>query len=438
MTKTLRIEALAIGDELLDGRLADTNSQLLAERLSGVGLALARASAVDDDIDAIVDALRDAAGRADVIVTSGGLGPTTDDLTAQAVAQAAGCALRLDEEAWRRIQERFASRALPMPPNNRRQAEVPDLATTWPNEVGAAPGFQTPLGGAQIFSFPGVPREYAWLVQHALLPWLASRLPPEGRRLRASRTLRCLGITESALGHALRAFEALHPDVRVQYRTSFPENHVRIVVEGDDDDALAHRADALAHEAREAIGESVYGIGEQTLEQRVADAIRTRGDTLALAESCTGGLLGARMTAVPGVSALFRGGVVAYDNDIKTALLGVSRATLRAHGAVSEEVAAEMALGARQRLGATWALSTTGIAGPGGGSAEKPVGTLCLGLATPEGTYTQRRALPFADRERNREMAAALGLRWLLSCIERAGSGAHAEGDPARHREVGA
>lgn len=427
MTRQLTVESLAIGDELLDGRLADTNSKVLADALSSLGLGLVRAVVIDDDEERIAEAVREAAARADVVVTSGGLGPTSDDLTALGVARAAGCSLRLDEGVWAQIQARFAERGLPLPPNNRRQAELPEAATTLRNGAGVAPGFVTRVGSAEVFSFPGVPKEYRWLLEHALVPRLKARLETHDSvalgEYRAIRTLRCLGITESALGQALVPLEATHSGLRVQYRTHFPENYARLVVTGTERAAVEAEADALAAQARRLIGGAVYGVGEASLEERLLAALTARGATLVTAESCTGGLLGKRLTDVPGSSAAYAGGVVAYANEAKTALLEVDEELLREHGAVSEEVARAMAEGARARLGATFALSTTGVAGPGGGSAEKPVGTVCFGLAGPHGTLTKRRLLPAAGRDAIRELAAAVSLRWLLAHLEREGGG---------------
>lgn len=410
----LRIEALSIGDELLDGRLADTNSQHLADQLAQLGLTLHRVVLAPDDINSLSLALQEATQRADVVVTSGGLGPTTDDLTAEAVAQAAGCGLRLDEEVWAKIQRGFANRGWPLPPNNIRQAELPETSTTLTNEAGVAPGFCTPCGKAKVFSFPGVPREYRWMVKAHLLPFLTQEGEGKSGERHVTRTLRCLGITESALDQALAGMEEKNPDLKLQYRTSFPENHVRLLVHGAQGPDLEMRADVLAAEAKSSIGASVYGEGSQTLEERVVERLQEQGVTLTTAESCTGGMIGERLTEVAGVSDVYLGGAIAYANTLKENVLGVSGETLLAHGAVSEAVAAEMAEGARERWGSTFALSVTGIAGPGGGSEDKPVGTVCFGLAGPAGTRTFQRHLPFRLRNRIRAMASAVALRALL------------------------
>ncbi|MFZ9888826.1 MAG: competence/damage-inducible protein A, partial [Myxococcota bacterium] len=274
----IRIESVAVGDELLDGRISDGNTRFLGDSLAPLGLSVARATCVPDDVDAIAEAILEAATRADVVVTSGGLGPTTDDLTAAGVARAAGCGLRLDEPAFRAICARFEARGLNMPENNRRQAELPSLGEAIGNDVGVAPGFVTPVGGAQVYSLPGVPREYRWMVEHRILPLLVQRLGARGHVER--RTLRCLGITESALGAALEPLQRAHPDVLVQYRTSFPENHARFVVVGDHHTAVSKRADMLLQEARSLIGGAVYGEGDAPLEQRVVAALLHRGATV--------------------------------------------------------------------------------------------------------------------------------------------------------------
>jgi nicotinamide-nucleotide amidase len=422
-TRPLRIETLAIGDELLDGRLADTNSRTLADALAPLGLSLQRATVVDDDIDVIADAVREAAARSDIVVTSGGLGPTSDDLTPHGIARAAGCAIRVDAPTMERMRERFASRGLDMPENNRRQAELPERGRALGNEVGIAPGFVVDVGSAQVWSFPGVPREYRWLLEHRLLPEVEGRVndgqgPQAGKHIER-RTLRCLGITESGLGAALEELERDNPDVLVQYRTSFPENHARLVVRGVDAETVRARADALAKSAREAIGGAAYAVSEESLPALVLEALQARDRTAATAESCTGGLVGARLTDVPGSSTSFKGGVVAYANELKVSLLDVDAALLEEHGAVSEEVAGAMAAGARARTGADFAISLTGVAGPSGGTDDKPVGTVCFGLAGPEGVRTKRRLLLGAGREMIRELACAVSLRWLLSTLTR-------------------
>ncbi len=411
-----RVEAISIGDELLDGRLADGNSKDLADALAPYGLSLTRTTAVADDVAAIAEVVVEAATRADVVITSGGLGPTTDDLTALGVARAAGCDVRLDEATFAFIERRFLERGVPMPPNNRRQAELPSSGEMLGNEVGIAPGFWTRVGAAEVYSLPGVPREYRWILEHKVLPRVLPRLARgDMGDVTERRTLRCLGITESRLGTALEELQRDNPDVLVQYRTRFPENHARIVVRGVGRAPTASRADELVARARAAIGGACYAVGEQGLAELVVRRLIETKHTVAVAESCTGGLLGKQLTDIAGSSVAFHGGVIAYADDVKAALLDVPRALLDQHGAVSEEVAAAMATGARARVGADYALSVTGIAGPGGGSDDKPVGTVCFGLAHAGGVESKRRLLLGSTREMIRELSAAVALRWLLT-----------------------
>ncbi len=412
MKDTLRIESVAVGDELLDGRIADKNTKDLGDALAVLGLELRGARTVPDDHDAIVGAVKEAAARADIVVTSGGLGPTSDDITAACVADAAGVPMRFDDAAWARIQAMFEARKLSIPESNKRQATLPSTSRTLENEMGTAPGFVTPVGACEVWSFPGVPREYRHLLEDRLLPHIRERA--KGGAALVRRTLRSLGVAESAVGERLTALSNENPDVRVQYRTLFPEILVRLVL----DDGDAGRADALAARARNDIGPSVYGDGDDPLEVRLLKALDARKQTVAAAESCTGGLVAKRVTDVPGSSSAMLGGVVSYANSAKVDLLEVPQAALDAHGAVSEEVARAMAEGARKRFGADFAVSTTGVAGPGGGTAEKPVGLVWFAVAGPRGTSARRSRFPDFGRERIREMAAATALRLLLEAVE--------------------
>lgn len=424
-TSNLHIESLAIGDELLDGRVLDSNTKYLGDSLSILGLELSGARTVPDDRALIIGALKEAVARADVVVTSGGLGPTSDDITAECIAEANGEGLRFDEPSFERMKMLFASRNIPMPESNRRQAMLPASSRTLENQMGTAPGFVTPFQvGArtvEVWSFPGVPREYEHLREDHLLPALKGRLDGSKPKILVRRTLRSLGVAESAIGERLADLEKKNPDVRVQYRAAFPEIIIRLVLvaESDADRAgVEARADVLCAAAKDAIGKSVFGIGDEPLEERVLKALRKKQWTVVAAESCTGGIVAKRLTDTAGASDVVKGGVVSYANDVKVGLLGVDKAVIDAKGAVSEEVATAMAQGARARLGADVAVATTGVAGPGGGSAEKPVGTVWFAVSTPKGTVAVHKRLPDFGRERVRDMAAATALRILLDTLE--------------------
>jgi nicotinamide-nucleotide amidase len=420
---SLKIASFAIGDELLDGRVADGNSKDLGTALSTLGLELCEVRTVPDQRERIEAALRGLSATADVVVTSGGLGPTSDDITAECIARVAGCGIRFDELAYQRMKAMFDSRGIPMPESNRRQAELPATSRTLDNQVGTAPGFVTPLlvdgRTVEVWSFPGVPREYRHLLEGSLIPALRQRVG--GGRTLVRRTLRSLGLAESAIGERLAALERDNPDVRVQYRAAFPEVIIRLVTEAAADRAAVAaaegRVDALQLRAKAAIGDSVWALDDTALEQAIVDALAARGQTLSLAESCTGGLVSKRVTDVSGSSAVFLGGVVSYANAVKVAQLDVPRALLDEHGAVSEPVALAMANGVRARLASTWAVATTGVAGPLGGSDDRPVGTVWFAVAGPHGATAKLKRLPNFGRERIREMAAAWALRLLLDAL---------------------
>jgi nicotinamide-nucleotide amidase len=424
MSKTsIRIAALSIGDELLDGRVKDGNMNGLGQALAELGLELAEAAVVPDDRAVIVAAIRTLAARNDLIVTSGGLGPTSDDVTSECVAVASGVDLRFDEDAYRRMKSMFEGRGIPMPENNRRQAMLPASSRTLENQLGTAPGFVTPLKvdghEAEVWSFPGVPREYQHLRDDELLPSLRKRLDGQLPRRLVRRTIRSLGLSESAIGERLAAFEAAHSDVRVQYRAAFPEIVVRLVLNVDVSDGSADaRADELAAEAKAAIGTSVWSIGDASLEQQVLEVARHRKVTVGTAESCTGGLIAKLLTDTAGSSDVVVGGVVSYANSAKEGLLGVPAALLAEHGAVSAPVAEAMALGAQRALGADVVVSVTGVAGPTGGTDNKPVGTVFFGIATKGVVVSHHKKFPDFGRDRVREMTAAQALRFLMTAIE--------------------
>jgi nicotinamide-nucleotide amidase len=397
----MQAEIIAIGDELLSGETVDTNSSYLDGLLEGWGWQVIRHVTVPDELEAIAAAYREASTRAQLILSTGGLGPTQDDLTLEGLSLALGCRLVRHEATIEAIKRRFAAFGREMTPNNERQAMVPELGEVLENQAGTAPGFTAQLGGATVFLMPGVPREVRWLMQHQIGPRIVRGAAPPVRR-----TVKVMGIGESRLEHDIRAVVARHPEVRFGYRTQGAENHVKLLAHGADAEA---RLAAIELELKEALGARVFGKDRDELASVLVEGLIARGETLALAESCTGGLAGRLVTDVPGASTCFLGAIVAYANEAKTALLGVDAATIAAHGAVSEAVARAMAEGARARLGSTWAASTTGIAGPGGGSDEKPVGTVWLAVAGPAGTEARRVVLP-GDREQVRLGAAKLAL----------------------------
>jgi len=409
MTRRFQAEVLTIGDELLRGEIVDSNKSFLSDRLLSLDIETRFHTSVRDEPEDMIDAFRHAAGRSDVVLVSGGLGPTRDDLTVEVLAQAFGRELVLDEPSLAGIEAFFARFGRTMAANNAKQAWFPEGAEVLPNPIGTAPGCLLEVEGTLFFCMPGVPRELYRMMDEQVLPRVAAR--SEGGAVVRAALLRTFGMGESNLDDSLRDF-AKDGDVTLGFRTAFPDNYLRPVVRA----SSAEEADAKLARAcaaiRERLGVLVYGEGDETLEAVVGGLLRERGATVAVAESCTGGMLGERITAVPGSSDYFLGGVVAYANAAKTALLGVPEEVLAAEGAVSEATARAMAEAVRARFGASFGVATTGISGPGGGSEEKPVGLVWVAVAGPEGTDARDFVFPF-DRERHRKLTTQVGLDWI-------------------------
>lgn len=409
----MRIEALCTGDELLTGVTTDTNSTWFQERLLAHGCQVQRTTVVGDVRGEILEALRTLAARADVVLVSGGLGPTADDLTAEVAAEAAGVPLVLHPEALKALEERFARRGLTVTENNLKQVRVPEGAEVVLNPVGSAPMFVLRLGRAVLLFLPGVPREFRALVDTAVLPRIDALRAERGETgFRALRLLKTVFLAESHLDARVRPLLAEHRRVTFGFRTHFPENHLKLMAEGRTPAEAREVLEAADAAARPLLGDHFFGVDAETMAGVVGGQLLARKQTLALAESCTGGRIGDMLTESPGASAYFLGSAVTYANALKERWVGVAHATLVASGAVSEPVAREMARGAREAAASTWALSVTGIAGPEGGSAEKPVGTVFLGLAGPEGTEVRAHRF-HGDREQIRTASAYAALDWL-------------------------
>ena len=414
----MKAALLAIGDEIVAGLTTDTNSGFLAEQLRAVGVEPVAGFSVPDDEDAMARAWERALAEAEVAISTGGLGPTADDLTTAVVARLAGRPLRLDEHSLSIVEERFRGRGMEMPENNHKQALFPEGSTIVPNPLGTAPGFICPVGrgGAirHVVCLPGVPREMERMAVETVIPWLEGLSP--GRRF-LSRVFSTFGLAESRLDELLEGVAA-PSEARLAFRAAFPRIQARLTVSGAPDDDAEGRLDALEARVRERLGTHLYAVGDEGMEETVGRLLRERGLTLAVAESCTGGLVGHRLTEVPGSSEYFLMGVVSYSNDAKERLLGVRPETLRGAGAVSTQAAEEMAAGVRRLSGADLGLATTGVAGPGGGSPEKPVGTVCVALAWEGGSWSRRYDLGERSRDWVKGMAAQTALdrvrRWLL------------------------
>lgn len=410
------VEILSQGDEVVTGQTVDTNAAWLATRLTERGYDVVRHTSVGDRLDDLVALFREIGARADLCICTGGLGPTEDDLTSGAVAAAFDAPLALDEEALAHLKARYAGLGRHMPAVNERQAWFPAGSRRIDNDHGTAPGFALQGGRALFVCMPGVPREMKAMFAERVEPLIAERLPVAAGRL---VTLRTIGVGESNLQEMIGPFA--EPDVVLSYRTMLPENHVKLrfaagVSAAREREVLERIAGAVARYTFTVEGhdQPLFGLdlGGGSHVEVVGRTLATRGLTLATAESCTGGRIAAACTSVPGASAWFLEARVTYSNDAKVAQLGVDPGVLEAHGAVSEPVARQMAEGVRARAGTDFGIGVTGIAGPGGGSPDKPVGTVHIALSSAEGTTHRALRLP-GDRERVQRLAVASALELL-------------------------
>ncbi|MBP2648750.1 MAG: Competence-damaged protein [Gemmatimonadetes bacterium] len=404
----MRLELLTVGTELLLGLTIDTNSAEIARVLASIGVEITRRTSVGDDRDAIQDAVGAALDRAGTVLVTGGLGPTRDDITKHAVAELLHMPLEFQEEIWHHLVERFRRLGREPAVTNRSQAEVPRGATALPNRWGTAPGLwlETPRG--LVIMLPGVPIEMRNLLTHEVVPRLA---PRAGSLVVRSRTVRTSAIPESTLAERLGDIEAAVRPLGLAYLPGLEGVDLRLTSWGAEAAESDARLDAGAAELRRRAGAHVYGEGEETLADIVVGLLRARGLTIGVAESCTGGLLGGRLTDVPGSSEVFRGGIIAYDNSVKVGELEVPAELLRLKGAVSEPVALAMAEGVRRRLSVDVGVGITGIAGPGGGTADKPTGTVCLAVAGLGDSHVRQTIFPGSRPEvRARAVQTALFL----------------------------
>jgi nicotinamide-nucleotide amidase len=427
---------LAIGDEVLRGEVVNSNAAWLADRLFDLGYRIQEHRVISDDVSDIrqtLERLSDGSARVDVILVTGGLGPTDDDRTVDVVSGLLGVDPVTHAPSLDVMQRGFAARGFQLTPNNLRQVRVPAGARPLPNGNGIAPGFTVGLGQAQAFFMPGIPREMHRIFQDHVAPDLAQRQAQRGLPPAAVRTFHVYGMGESHVDHRLAGLldGASDPgppgtapvQVTLHYRTAAPENHVKLIVRGADAARNQAVLDRLTVDVRQRLGAVVYGLDDQSFPLATAQVLRQHGATLALAESCTGGYAGQLMTTEPGASEVFAGGVIAYANGVKTGVLGVQAGTLAQHGAVSEACAAEMAEGVRRVCGASIGVSVTGIAGsakeaqlgppqpenPG----EKPVGMVCFGIVgprSPDGRARTETKQFFGGREIIRRASAYFAL----------------------------
>ncbi len=408
----LRAEIVSVGTELLLGQIVDTDAAYLARVLSQYGVSVYRRVTIGDNHDRLLAVLREAFEQNDVVFTIGGLGPTMDDISRETLAEAMGDTLHRDEGIADGLRQFFAKRGMSVLESNLRQAYVPDHGRAIDNPNGTAPGVLIEMGGKTGIALPGPPNEFVPMVDNQIIPWLAARTG--GRTIR-SRVLRVCGMGESVAEDRLKDLMASEaPTVAPYAKTG--EVHLRVTARESSAEAADALIEPMVARIIERLGDHVYAFDDETLEAAVVKLLTAHGLTLAVCESCTGGLLGSRITDVPGSSAAFLGGAITYTNEAKTDLAGVPPELVAEHGAVSPEVACAMADGVRRRFGADYGIGITGVAGPDGGTAEKPVGLVYIAVADSDRTAADR-CLFFGQRRDVRVRATQAALVQLRTRI---------------------
>ncbi|RPH47647.1 MAG: CinA family nicotinamide mononucleotide deamidase-related protein [Desulfobacteraceae bacterium] len=402
-------EILSTGDEIRSGALVDSNSAHIAEVLEEVGLEVTRHSTVGDDLNAISSIIKEIGARADVAVVTGGLGPTTDDLTTEAAAMAADTELYEDKAALLSIENFFKKRQRLMNPLNKKQALLPKGSKCLENPAGTAPGFAIRIGNCLFFFLPGVPSEMKKMLSEKVLPEIAV-LWGGAREYSFVRSISTFGLTEAAVNENLMSVIDAYPGIRLGLRATFPEIHVKLYARGKDEKKILELLERATGSVLTKLGNRALSTKGEPMELVVGNLLKTKKSTLAVAESCTGGLVSNMLTNISGSSDYFLFSGITYSNDSKVKLLGVQQAVIDKYGAVHEETAKEMAVCARRIAGATYGLSTSGIAGPAGGMEGKPIGTICIGLATPVEVKGFRFVFQFGDRLMNKKVFAVTAL----------------------------
>ncbi|WP_419656391.1 CinA: competence-induced protein [Desulfosarcina variabilis str. Montpellier] len=405
----MKAEILATGDEIRSGALVDSNSAYISELLEQHGIEVVRHTSVGDVMPILVKTLREIGDRADVAVVTGGLGPTTDDLSAEAAAKAIGVELAFDSRAMENVASFFKKVNRPMGESNRKQAFLPTGCKVLYNPVGTAPGFALTIKRCRFFFLPGVPYEMKRMLADQVIPDMRALKGDEHIHSRV-RTITTFGLPESLAGEKMAGVEAAFPGIKLGLRANFPLIQVKFYSRDEDAARLDKRLDDAGRWAIERLGSAVVSEAGESMEAVVGHLLTAQSATLALAESCTGGLVANWLTNVAGSSNYFLFSGVTYSNEAKMKVLGVRQATLEKYGAVHEETAREMAEGARQVAGATYGLSTSGIAGPDGGTPDKPVGTVCIGVATPDRAFGRRLTFRFGKRLMNKKIFAVAAL----------------------------
>lgn len=406
----MRVEVITIGDEILIGQIVDTNSAWMAQKLNDIGAKVERITTISDGLDDIISALHDAQDRADVVLITGGLGPTKDDVTKKALAKYFDCGFTFYPQIAEHIAKLFARFGKEMSELNRLQAELPNACQPLQNNQGTAPGMWFEKRKTVFVSMPGVPYEMKGIMREHVLPRLKEKF---SLQTILHRTILTMGMGESWLSERIADWEdALPEGIKLAYLPSPGRVRLRLSAIGNDEHRVSETLEAEVQKLVLLIPELVYGFDDDTIELVVGEQLKRMGKTLSTAESCTGGLIAHKITSISGSSDYYLGSVVSYANEVKMEALGVSEESLKSFGAVSEEVVRQMAEGARRVLKTDYAIATSGIAGPTGGTEEKPVGTVWIAVATPNDTVAKKYQFGH-NRERNIEMSANTALNML-------------------------
>lgn len=402
----MRIAVLTTGDEIMAGNIVDSNAAWISDKCWLLGHKVVLHMGVGDDAVAIGEAVKECGAKADAVIVSGGLGATVDDITLESAARGLGLEMVLHDDVWNGIKDFFKQVNRVCSENNKRQAYLPKGATALVNRVGTAPGIQLKHNGVEYFFVPGVPKEMKQIFEDSIFPWLEKHIDVPSHCY-FQKFLRCFGLPEATFDQMIKGVE--HEGVALSFRVSFPDVKIKLVARSKNEKESKRSVEKASADIRKILGDFVYGEDDETLEVVVGNLLKNNKYSLATAESCTGGLISDLITNVPGASHYYKRGFITYSNEAKIADLGVPKDVIDKHGAVSEETAVAMAEGARHKSGADVALAVTGIAGPSGGTKEKPVGTVHIAVAGPKGTVERHYVYP-RDRISFKEIVAAQAL----------------------------
>ncbi|MDP3024357.1 MAG: competence/damage-inducible protein A [candidate division Zixibacteria bacterium] len=410
----MKAEIITIGDEIIHGEILDSNSAYIGDKLSSLGIEIAFRTSVGDDLKRIIEAIKLAVERADLVIATGGLGPTNDDLTKKGIVKAFKRNLVFHEDILKKVEEGFRRRGIEMPKINQNQALLPQGAKALPNQYGSAPGIFIQEGKRFFFALPGVPLEMKTILENEILPFLKTR---SSRKVVLQKVLRTTGIVESAIYEKLDSVLKAKSPVKLGFLPSFSGVDIKLRITSESEDLARKDISEIEQKIREILNENIYGMDKESLEEVVGRLLSDKKKTISVAESCTGGLIGAKFTSISGSSNYFMDGVISYSNQSKMEFLKIPREIIEKYGAVSEEVAILMAEGIRKVSNTDYGVSATGIAGPTGGTEEKPVGLVYIGFAHENDSYA-RKFIFGGDRQTIRERTAQAALNLVRLFIE--------------------